>query len=199
MLGALLIFVLMFAGLFTVGFHTVQSQSPIVTMSDNPVLPSPGVAPTEDLPIEIVKTAPFGSFEGFSFSRIDPQGRPVLGFEIHTAMFGGQRQIMDLIPLYDANLSAEGRFNSGVVTARQGFAVGGIYVVGPGVPRAISIIFVPLENDHVARSGGYTSAWYGQPDGSQPTLLDSNGRLVIGIYGARRMGLTGLGLVVSGH
>jgi hypothetical protein len=193
---AVLIGATLVAGFFQ--FHQSLAENPSSPGSDvQPIRAPISNTPTDEVPSDLVKTMPFGDMSGAPFSRIDPQRRPVIGFAIRTTTFEGRREISDLKPLYQEDQRTGDQFDENVVMAREGFAIGGIYVVGDPRPQAISIVFLPLDNGGLSLNGGYTSPWFGQPDNSRPTLVGGDGRLVLGIYGARAGNLIGLGLISS--
>ncbi len=83
------------------------------------------------------------------------------------------------------------------VTAKPGYAVGGLTAKAAAVVNGFSVTFMKIDGDRLDSKQTYQSDWIGGRNGGQESRLGGDGAAVVGIVGrANSRDCTGLGLVL---
>lgn len=140
------------------------------------------------------KTEPTGGiFANIDYSEYRDDGAILIGFEIglgkvpDTAVVTYLRPIW-LTPTGERLGTAYGRTATGTTTvkARDGYAVGGIWIKGGGAIEGLCLTFMRRGEKHLLADDAYLSAWYGEQTRKPPgDLRTGDGGFVIGIHGKR--------------
>lgn len=130
---------------------------------------------------------------GSSFRSVNPQGKAIIGFSYSMGSWDGVAAIRDLTPLYD---QSPPRGRSVAVTAKAGYAVGGLKIDAPQYVSAVQIVFYRVKEDgQLDTTDAYTSEWLGKPSGKDAPLIDGAGKKTIGVFGRRGAVIDAVGLV----
>jgi hypothetical protein len=131
-----------------------------------------------------------GSNRGIGFIDVLDEGGLLVGLEIGTIDVNGQKFIRSVKPLYRAARGdvagpahGIGAGQTTTVTAKEGFAVGGIAVKAGAHVEAISITFMQTEGMGLNSRNSYNSQWVGGDSGAQEFRLGGSGAAVVGIAG----------------
>lgn len=116
----------------------------------------------------------------------------------------GEGGLFTLQPVYSGRQrDTEGRRYggaepSGQVTARPGFAVGGMVARGTDRLNAFKLIFMRISGGQVDSADRYESDWIGTRPGGEEVLFGGAGKPAIGIFGRSAWEIDGAGLILSG-
>jgi hypothetical protein len=120
-------------------------------------------------------------------------GQHVVGFRWSEGMWAGKKAVGRILPVYD-----RGRPSRQLLTAKDGYVVGGLVVDASDFVFAVKAVFVRLNPDGSLNSNDtYTSEWIGAPSGGTTKTLDAKGAKVIGIHGRGLAVVDAIGLVTE--
>jgi hypothetical protein len=179
--------------------HAVPASDPTVIVvlpeqhgfglpaSGSPSQPEPGA-------VKHRKGEIIGGDGGFEFSRIGTEGKHVLGFRSNFGQWAGKQWVGRLEPLYGGEPTLPGWET---VTARPGYAVGGLHLDTPEFVNAYSVIFMRIRTDGTLDvEDAYSSDWIGPKSNSPSKSLSGGGAIVAGIHGRAGAILNAVGLVL---
>jgi hypothetical protein len=149
-----------------------------------------------------VKTDVSGAKKGDS--NVPEDGALLIGFELSEFNWKG-KSVKSLDPIF---LTREGVFRgvlrgkharkTTVVQARDGYAVAGLNVYSHDRLAGLQVVFMKIDAaaGKLDANATYTSNWFGTQGPTAPTQLGGDGRLVVGVHGARGADADTIGLVM---
>lgn len=165
----------------------------------------PGVGQVNDLG----RPTPVGNLAVMTALAGGPGGSPVdlrstttrdgdvMGFVYDISVWDRQPIIRRLLPLYTRSVVVAGD-RAHVVTARDGYVVGGLLVDSDLYAHAFRVIFVRSNGGQLDLRDIYLSEWFGQPSSNlPPKQLAGHGEHVIGVGGRRGINMDAVALVVQ--
>jgi hypothetical protein len=140
---------------------------------------------------------------------INPEGGVLVGFDVALRRAGSREVPHAFRPIYRngeqesvgrpvGDLSNRKVFRTVRVTAKPGYAVGGMWVrSGPQIDR-VCLRFIRVGDGGLDPTDHYTSDWIGTSDGGKEVYLDGRGRPIVGLLAdATPDGARGIGLVYA--
>lgn len=136
-----------------------------------------------------------GGAGGNPFRNVGQLGQPVIGFRYTLGAWAGQNGVGQLLPLSKGDRSTGGPM---VVTARDGYALGGLEVDADQYVNAIRPIFMRVAgNGQLDPADTYQGEWIGARTNRKTRILSGEGVPVIGFVGRGTAMLDAVGLVLA--
>ena len=157
----------------------------------------PAWADALDLPQGTQRTAFVGhSTGGGPFVSAGDGRRVVIGFRLKMGQWM-HPMIGHVEPLYDKpdDLHPPGET---IMLAKDGYAVGGLWLNGPDQADALRVIYMRRAADGTLNpKDAYVGPWFGQVTGPERVKAGGTGQPVVGIYGRQGMNTDALGVVLG--
>jgi len=155
-----------------------------------PPAPGPRTGQAIRPPIESDRV---GGPGGFPFRAAGDGRRRAVGFRFGVGSWAGAGALSVLEPLYDRLPPAQG-----VVTAREGYAVGALRVDATTLVHAVQVVFMKvLPDGRLDPKDPYTSDWIGRPSGGPAKVVGGTGQAIVGVCGRRGAVIDALGVVMA--
>lgn len=118
-----------------------------------------------------------------------PSKLPIVGFDYNAVRTGSTHAFTMLTPVYNVD------DHKPAITARDGYAVSGIYVNGKTHVEGIKLVFAKITDRGFDTGQTYESEWLGTPPSGPGRLISGNGKPVYGIWMFRGQSVRSLGLI----
>ena len=181
-----------------------KKESLVSTPPDSQSTPS---APADAFEPEMVRTREAGSRAGTPFEVVKAPGTFLVGFAATTTRYANRWTVVGSIqPIFQSvNKSpirslvfGPRRGTPTVLMARDGYAVGDLFVSTGARVNSFKIVFMRIKGEVFDPTDKYESAWLGEVANS-PIRLAGDGNPIVGIYGYEAESLCQLGLVQANY
>ena len=161
----------------------------LTDLRDNP---RRGELTAKDAPADSVKSEYIGAGHGADWTKVSPEGKPMVGLRVELAVWAGKAIFRRVDPAFERTEQN----NSTVTMAKEGYVVAAMHVSATEFANAVRFTYAKYENGKLNMNDTYTGPWLGKIEqGNKITKLGGTGAPVIGIFGKNGMNIHGMGLV----
>ncbi len=142
------------------------------------------------------KTVMVGGDGGEPFTKIDPERRPIIGFQFKLGQWAGRDCISGVDAIYEQTAEIDPESIT-VCLAKPGYVVGGMIVNKKDGADGMQVIFMKMTSKGLDTKDTYKGPRYGYTGAGKQVQLAGDGQLVVGTFGRQGMNTDGFGLVVK--